>query len=212
VTPATTLAFGEPTVSTLFRKAELQDAPVLVQLQNIATEETMAVVWGAMGAQCGMTWQEVGIEEIGSDDHLMSFRMCMVAEVDGVVAGMVNYRLLTPGEWGDLRRLEATFRPYASLMQAAGKGLYIANIAVLPAYRRRGVAQGLMQVMLAGAEKMGLPQICAAIHQENAASTALFSALGLKPVASRTVLKHAVHPKGSKVLLFARPLTNEAAA
>ncbi|MGQ0713282.1 MAG: ribosomal protein S18-alanine N-acetyltransferase [Gemmatimonadaceae bacterium] len=62
----------------------------------------------------------------------------------------------------------------------------IANLAVAPSARRRGVAIALLDVVIDDARASGLSRLFLEVRESNAAARALYAARGFKPVARRT--------------------------
>ncbi len=63
--------------------------------------------------------------------------------------------------------------------------LHIANIAVHPDYRRRGIGQRLLQDALLRAREEGLQQACLEVRGGNTLAQALYRHFGFKPVGLR---------------------------
>ena len=61
----------------------------------------------------------------------------------------------------------------------------IANLAVAPAARRRGVASALLDFVIADARNSGIAQLFLEVRESNVAARALYATRGFKPVARR---------------------------
>ena len=61
----------------------------------------------------------------------------------------------------------------------------IANLAVVPTARRRGVARALLEAIIAEARESRIAQLFLEVRESNAAARALYTARGFKPVARR---------------------------
>lgn len=59
------------------------------------------------------------------------------------------------------------------------------NLAVLPAYRRRGVARALLQELLAEAARRGCACVFLEVAEQNAPAQALYARFGFLPVGRR---------------------------
>jgi ribosomal-protein-alanine N-acetyltransferase len=59
--------------------------------------------------------------------------------------------------------------------------LHINNLAVLPAWRRRGVAAALLSVVLESARRAGASRATLEVRESNAAAIALYAAFGFVP-------------------------------
>lgn len=73
---------------------------------------------------------------------------------------------------------------YAGMHHIIDEG-YITNIAVLPSYRRRGIAKALLDDMLEYAGKNGLSMLTLEVRENNAAARYLYESYGFKNVGRR---------------------------
>ena len=73
---------------------------------------------------------------------------------------------------------------YAGLLVVADEG-YITNVAVFPAYRRRGIATHLIQVFINFAKGNRLAFLMLEVRPGNAAAIALYQGFGFKEVGRR---------------------------
>ena len=62
----------------------------------------------------------------------------------------------------------------------------IANLAVVPAARRRGIARALLDAIVAEARGSGIARVFLEVRESNAAARALYASLGFTPIARRT--------------------------
>lgn len=61
----------------------------------------------------------------------------------------------------------------------------IANLAVVPTARRRGVARALLEAIIAEARASGIARLFLEVRESNAAARALYASRGFKPIARR---------------------------
>lgn len=61
----------------------------------------------------------------------------------------------------------------------------IANLAVVPTARRRGVARALLAEIIAEARASGIARLFLEVRESNAAARALYASRGFKPIARR---------------------------
>jgi [ribosomal protein S18]-alanine N-acetyltransferase len=61
----------------------------------------------------------------------------------------------------------------------------IANLAVVPAARRRGVARALLDAIIAEARESRIARLFLEVRESNAAARALYAAMGFMPIALR---------------------------
>lgn len=76
---------------------------------------------------------------------------------------------------------------------------YIANVAVTAAYRRRGVASGLIREILTEAEKLSLSFVSLEVRVSNAAAIALYTKFGFESLGLRK--GYYEHPKEDAVIM-----------
>jgi len=101
-------------------------------------------------------WSEA---ELGACFH-KPFYTFLVAEEEGAVAGYVG--LITVLDEGD-----------------------IANVAVAPEFRRRGLAEALLRKLLADGEAAGLRKFFLEVREHNAPAVALYEKLGFRRIGLR---------------------------
>lgn len=70
-------------------------------------------------------------------------------------------------------------------MQIAGGVGYVCNVAVSPAFRRRGVASALIQAQINYAKENGLSEISLEVRSSNAAARALYEKFGFVRLGTR---------------------------
>lgn len=73
---------------------------------------------------------------------------------------------------------------YVGMMAVLDEG-YISNVAVAPAYRRRGVADALITALLACSEEWGLAFVTLEVRAGNEPAKALYTKHGFVPVGRR---------------------------
>ena len=62
---------------------------------------------------------------------------------------------------------------------------YISNVAVSPAFRRRGIASALIRALLDRARERNLSFVTLEVRESNAAAIALYEGFGFRPVGRR---------------------------
>ena len=73
---------------------------------------------------------------------------------------------------------------YAGMHHIVGE-CYITNVAVLPAYRKKGIARKLLQQLLDEARQQGIYSIYLEVRDSNAAAITLYKHAGFKEVGKR---------------------------
>lgn len=73
---------------------------------------------------------------------------------------------------------------YIGFNSIAGEG-YIANVAVLPSYRKQGIGKQLIQAMVNAAREQGLAFLTLEVRKSNIAAIQLYEQFGFLPVGER---------------------------
>lgn len=132
-----------------------------------------------------------GIARIcGRRDVLYSYRHALIARLDGEPVGLC---LAYPGEgYHEVR--ERTFALFAALHpdepdtmdlahaedETQAGEFYIDSLAVLPAFRRRGIARRLMQAQMERGCALGLPRQTLLVDPANPGAQRLYASLGFR--------------------------------
>lgn len=117
------------------------------------------------------------------EDSQYSYRNTLVAMVDIKVVGIaVSYN------GGQLHELRKAFvdaakthigKDHSEMDDETQAGeLYLDSLAVLPEYRRQGIAQRLLKATKKKADKMGLPYVGLLVDKGNPAGEALYASAG----------------------------------
>ena len=121
------------------------------------------------------------------EDSQYSYRNTLVAMDDDKVVGIaVSY------DGGRLHELRQAFiqaakeqigKDHSGMDDETQAGeLYLDSLAVLPEYRRRGIAQRLLRSTKGRADQMGLPCVGLLVDKSNPAGEALYTSVGFRYV------------------------------
>ena len=119
------------------------------------------------------------------EDSQYSYRNTLVAMHHEMVVGIaVSY---DGGRLHELRRAfiqaakEKIGKDHSGMDDETQAGeLYLDSLAVLPEYRRQGIAQRLLRATKVKAEKMGLPCVGLLVDKGNPAGEALYASVGFR--------------------------------
>lgn len=129
----------------------------MAELKVVPMEERHLDALAALERECfSEPWTRAGLAA-ELDNPIAVFR---VAELDGKPAG------------------------YAG-MHCVLDECYVANVAVFPQYRRRGVARALMEHLAGFAEQYGESFLTLEVRPSNAAAVALYTGLGFQQAGRR---------------------------
>lgn len=97
------------------RKAEVEDAPKLAELMNLAGDGIPAFLWESMAAP-DEDVMSFGARRVARTDGGFSYTNTDVAVCDGAIAGMLlGYRLPDPYHAGPLDEIPSIVRPLVAL-------------------------------------------------------------------------------------------------
>lgn len=120
------------------------------------------------------------------DDVLYSYRNAIIAEIDNVPAGLClaydgnNYHEIRVRTFAHFPELSEKM-DFENFEDETHEGeFYIDSLAVLPEFRRRGIAQELMKAQIKRGHEMGLPVAALLVDPENPNAQKLYYNLGFK--------------------------------
>ncbi|MEF3272975.1 MAG: GNAT family N-acetyltransferase [Chloroflexus sp.] len=190
---ATALAADQPANELVIRLARLSDIDAIVALHREAFADTFDAAFGAHGDR-GAQALAAGWRRQGP----AALQGMLVAEYDGQLIGTASLRTRDMigasggfaesaffevlGVWGALRSLLAL-----SLLEhqiGYGEG-FIADVAVAPAWRRRGVARTLLQRVEDDARSRALSYLGLYVRENNQGARALYERLGFQAIRVR---------------------------
>lgn len=191
--------------NTAFRPAERADAAVLAELVNHAGEGLPLYLWEQMTAPGETAW-DVGRRRAARDEGAFSWRNAVIIECEGQAAGcLIGYGIADePEPIPD--DFPAMFRPLQELENLAPGTWYVNVLAVLPAFRNRGLGARLLAraEQTARAERRrGLSLIVA---DANAGARRLYARAGYREAARRPMVKEGWAGKGREWVLLTKPL------
>ncbi|MGE5768362.1 MAG: GNAT family N-acetyltransferase, partial [Bacteroidota bacterium] len=129
---------------TAFRPAERADAAVLAELVNYAGEGIPLYLWEQM-KELGETAWDAGRRRAARDEGAFSYRNAVVIECEGEAAGaLIGYGIADEPE-AIPDDFPAMFRPLQELENLAPGTWYVNVLAVLPAFRNRGLGRRLLE-------------------------------------------------------------------
>ena len=120
------------------------------------------------------------------EDTLYSWRNATIALCDGVPAGLMvaydgaRYRQMRDVTFPKIRMYVG--EDYYQMDDEAAPGeYYLDSLAVIPQYRRRGIASALIQEMFRQRDEAGIPLATIAVDPENDTAYRLYLRSGFRP-------------------------------
>jgi ribosomal protein S18 acetylase RimI-like enzyme len=185
----------------LLRPAAKADAACLARLAAMASEGFVTCLWARM-AEGDEGPVDVGARLIADGQGALSWRNGVLALIDGKVAGgMVTSPIGT--EPAALDPLPPMLRPMQALKNRALGARYINILAVLPEFRRRGVASALLGEAVRIAE--GSAALCLVVADRNSAARRLYEAFGFAAVDEEPMVKEGWTSESEAWVLMLKP-------
>ncbi|MCW8916693.1 MAG: GNAT family N-acetyltransferase [Magnetovibrio sp.] len=187
------------------RPATQADARAIAELYQIAAEGVADYIWqGLEDEYPGLSGVEIGAARYARPNELFSYENCLMAEVDGHVAGMVM-AFVTETDGEPLPDdFDPVIRPFAELEE--DKSLYISGIAVFEQFRGLGIGTTLMDEVEQRARRDAHPSLSLIVFEANQGAARLYQRLGFEETARRAIYPHPLIHVTGDALLMVRPL------
>jgi ribosomal protein S18 acetylase RimI-like enzyme len=171
-----------------FRPAVRADAPVLAELVNHAGEGIPLYLWDKL-KEPGETAWDAGRRRAARDEGAFSYRNAVVIEHEGKAAGcLIGYAISdAPEPIPD--DYPAMFRPLQELENLAPGTWYVNVLAVLPAFRNRGLGARLLERAEETGRAAGLRGMSIIVSDGNAGARRLYERVGYREAATRPMVK-----------------------
>ncbi len=166
------------------RKATLDDAKLLVDVVDMASEGIVTAMWAEMATE-GKDGAAVGQALVTAEDGEFSYRNAFIAERDGVrQGGLIGYALpATPQPVGP--DVPEVFVGVEELAQLVPSYWYINFMAVVPKGRGQGVGTALLDEAEAQARAGSCPGLALIVAASNAAARSVYQRVGYEERARR---------------------------
>lgn len=188
------------------RKAAREDSPALARLMNAAGEGIPAYLWSRLAGP-GEEPMSIGTQRVARAEGSFSFSHAYVADVHGIVAGMLlSYRLPDPYDPGSPDSFPDVVRPLLELEALVAGAWYVNAVACSPAFRGQGIGGRLMKLAETLAKAAGADRVALIVAEENAGAKRLYQRLGYATVSRRAILPFPGCPHGGDWLLMQREL------
>jgi ribosomal protein S18 acetylase RimI-like enzyme len=193
-----------------FRWAVKEDAPVIAELFSISSDGISDYVWSTLTDDYpGLSLPEIGAQRYARENTKFSYQNCIVAEIDGQVAGiLLTFPMAVepvspqvdeaPSQEDDGE--PDVLSPYSEL-EVPGS-LYVAGVAFFPDYRGRGLGTRFMAVAEEQAREKGFSVLSMLAFEQNRRAVALYNRLGYREARRRPVVPHPlIHHTGDVILM-----------
>jgi len=188
------------------RPAERGDCRPIAELFLIASDGLARYIWSRANP-AGLPLLEVGAQRYAREDAAFSYRNCMVAEVDGAVAGFLHSFPMHPQYVEDAHAIpDPVLQPYSELEDYGS--LYISAVAVFEQFRGLGIGSHLLADAQSRARRFECPRLSLICFEHNLGAMNLYRRLGYQESNRRPIVPHPClrYTEGDAVLLV-RPVT-----
>ncbi|MBK8211474.1 MAG: GNAT family N-acetyltransferase [Rhodospirillales bacterium] len=181
------------------RPARREDSRTIAELFLISSDGLAAYIWSKV-AEPGETTLDAGARRYARDGVAFSYQNCVLADLDGTVAGMAHS---FPMDADPAAQAEAdpVLRPYAELEDCGS--LYLSGIALFPEHRGRGIGTQLMTAVDDRARALNRPRLSLICFERNEGAMRWYRRLGFEELARRPLVPDPLlhYPDGDAVLL-----------
>jgi len=189
-----------------FRMGEERDAASIAKFYNMANNG-LSETWWARQAKAGESWTDAFVRDIKQENSIAYFARCVIAEVDGGVAGLL---IAFPQEQipsaDMLATLPSSELSILELRRQVEGSMFIAVVAVDEKYRGMGIARHFVNMSMQVAAASNLKEASVIIHESNKEWLASFLRRGFKERARNRVGDHAFYAHDSNWVLIAAPV------
>lgn len=186
-----------------FRRAAIEDAPLLTELVNYAGEGLPHYLWSTFANPGENAW-DVGLARAARDEGGFSYRNAYLIERDGQCAGaLIGYEIPdAPEPVSD--DMPAMFVPLQELENLAPATWYVNVLAVMPQFRRYGCGTALLGLADDMARELSKPGLSVIVSDANAGARRLYERCGYAERASRPMIKEGWRNEGRNWVLLTK--------
>lgn len=180
-----------------FRRARKQDCARIAALYSISSDGVADYIWSKL-ADPGQGILEVGRQRYEREDTAFSYQNCVIAEIQGEVAGMlVAFPMhVEPSE----EEADLVLAPYSRLEE--DNSYYICGVALFPEYRGSGLGSRMMALAEDHARAKGFSKLSLIVFEENKGAKRLYDRLGYEESRREAIYPHPlIHHTGDATLM-----------
>lgn len=171
-----------------FRRATIEDAPVLAALVNYAGEGLPLYLWGKMAAPGETAW-DVGRRRASRDEGAFSYRNAIMIEHEGQCAGaLIGYAIPEHPE-PISADTPAMFVPMQELENLVPGSWYVNVLAVRPQFRGHGLGTKLLGLADDTGRALGKRRMSVTVSDANPGARRLYERCGYRQTATRPAVK-----------------------
>jgi ribosomal protein S18 acetylase RimI-like enzyme len=198
---------GRPVSKPVIRPARKDESRSIAELFEIASDGVASYIWSTLQADYpGLPLLEIGRRRYERESTAFSYQNCLMAEDQGEVLGMMHAYAVEAASAPNPspRPVDPVLKPYSEL-EAPGT-LYIAAIAIWPAFRNHGVGRRFLGAARARAQSLGRRELSLLCFAGNTGARRFYDRAGFVVVDWRPVVPHAMIRHTGDVLLMLAPV------
>lgn len=206
----------------IIRPATLADVDGLIAVHAAAFQDKFLAAFGAHYMMIGLelmaeTWRRQGTAGL-SGMWVGIYDNTIVATIALRARATMRQIPAVPVEWLFIKRLGFARALYAlSVLSVIDhpvgyNEIYISDVAVLPAYQRRGIARRLLDHAHSEAQRLKLASLCLYVSATNEAACALYHTAGYQPSYTHHSLLAWFATRRWRWLLMKRPVYAQSAS
>lgn len=178
----------KPSNRLLYRPARKDDCRTIAKLFSMSSDGVADYIWTGL-AEPGEDILDVGQRRYESEDSVFSYRKCIVAEIDGQIAGMLlAFPMPEPENPGEASETDPVLAPYGKLEQY--NSYYICGMAVFPEYRGMGIGTKFLEIAERKAKELNLLQLSLIVFEGNTGAKKLYERHGFRETAREPIVPH----------------------
>jgi ribosomal protein S18 acetylase RimI-like enzyme len=186
-----------------FRRARIEDAPVLAELVNYAGDGMPLHLWGKLAGPGETAW-DVGCRRAAREEGSFSYRNATIIESDRDCAGcLIGYDI--PVDPAPVPPdTPAMFVPLQELENLAPGTWYINVLAVRPRFRGRGLGTKLLEFADEVARFLARRRLSVIVSDANAGARRLYERCGYRETEKRVMVKEDWQNEGQSWILLTK--------
>ncbi len=188
-----------------FRWAKTEDCYRLAELAQMSSSGVIDYVWSTLNDP-DLSLLEIGEQRFAREDTDLSYRNCVVAEIDDDVAGMlvsfVDANSVTDYMKPPVSKTDEpdVLAPYREL--EVPDSYHICEMALLPQYQSQGLGTRMFEIAKGLARERGCAELSLLVFEQNVGAVQLYERLGFKEIDRRPVVPHELIRYTGDVLLM----------
>lgn len=196
-------------MNTVYRNATKHDARHIAELITTSSDGVAVIEWQTEADKRGnCSALVIGTETYQKADGNYSYKNCLVAEIDGQVAGMLLAFAMPDDCVPRTQKTRPTasndnvFAPYMYLEEP--HSWYICGVAAYPEYRGQGIGSHFMQRAEQQARENGLNKLSLIVFEQKPQVVNFYKRLGYQIIDQAPVVPHPLIPFTGNALLMVK--------